>query len=58
MWSCVWKLFIKEFYDDDDDDDSVFKFYVISTWFILTAIIQMKCDFQLHAWFFCQCIEI
>jgi len=19
MWSCVWQLFIKEFYDDDDD---------------------------------------
>ena len=21
MWSCVWQLFIKDFYDDDDDDD-------------------------------------
>ena len=20
MWSCVWQLFIKEFYDDGDDD--------------------------------------
>ena len=24
MWSCIWQLFIKEFYDDDDDDEKMY----------------------------------